>query len=179
MYELARLADLISELTERVDELEEIVGYPGDHDDLDSVHARLQLLEGTEESSGSGSGSGSGGGGSETALVYLTQLKYSATDTRRADIVIEEMLDQMEARLELLILEGGRRPMQTHMDQMRHELAIVRQSTIALLPGAGERSQSANVVAIEGGGIYGDGSLSYPEHIITDLTLNTDGTIEP
>jgi hypothetical protein len=140
-----------------------------------SILTRLAALE------SGGSGGGSGGFAYSGIAPWLPD----PGDTRRTDIVIAAMLDELTATLRAEMQNGGIRPRQTVVDQLMHELAITRQMVIRLgtlspvTTDDAERSQSANVVGRADGSIYGDGSNSHPDHITTNLTINSDGSLEP
>lgn len=158
-------AGTVAKVTTDADSVTEVLADYDTADLIPSMPALLNLI-----------GSGGGGGGS---ISYAAQLLHTEADARPHLTVLTELLAQLEARLLLAIAQGGRRPMQTHEDQLMHAAALIRQITIALSPDTGERHQSANILATVDG-IYGDGSGSYPDHLgPTTLVLNTDGELEP
>lgn len=124
-----------------------------------TIQARLAALEGAGSS----------------VISNIAQLAISASDTRNAATAFLAL----EARVTALETGGATaQPMQQQTDILTHELAIARQTTIALQPPAGERSASANIEkTVEG--IYGDGSDGYPDHLIdATVAINEDGEFE-
>ena len=179
-------------LRQRVAQLEDDLGYTSTARLKGKVAERLARLEGPA----------SGDTPNNVPLKYLSQLQYSAADTRPANEVIEEKLLLLEAKLMLQIASGGQRPQQTSLDQITHEHAITRQEagkTQYLLRRLVEelqvshpdvqlpveiglnRSQSANVLGTSAHTpVYGHNNPSTPEYLgPTSLTPQPDGSLEP
>ena len=120
-----------------------------------------------------------GGGSGGAAAAELLPWQLAPGDTRDTVTVVTALLEALSAELTDMINSGGNvKPMQQITDILTHELAIARQSTIALQPPAGERSASANIEkTVEG--IYGDGSDGHPDHLLdSTMDLNEDGEFE-
>lgn len=124
-----------------------------------SVQTRLLALEGL----------------SGTVISYLSQIAVAADDTRNA----ADVLLDLETRVGTLENGGSSiKPMQQKTDILTQELAITRQTAIALQPESGERSASSN---IEGSvdGVYGDGSDGRSDYLIdSTMTINDDGEFD-
>lgn len=113
----------------------------------------------------------------------VTRVEFNALKTRVAALETALPIAVASLRAELLdaIATGGRRPMQTPLDQVFHELSIVRQIAGRDQLDQLERSQSANILRGENGVIYGDGTSNHPDFLgPTTLTLDpATGYFEP
>jgi hypothetical protein len=155
---------VLEKLALRILQLESDVGYDATERAKGTVADRLNALSGSDTEPG-------------TIISLLAQLKWSEDDARNAIVVLLELLEQLEARLMVAIQTGGRRPQQTPLDQLYFEHSLTRRTLIGLVPGLGEKTQSANVVpSVEG--VFGDGTDGHPDFIDTSLTLNSDGVLE-
>lgn len=119
---------------------------------------------------------GSSGSGGST---FIGDGQWLSTDTRPTSVVWAEDQAAQTAALEAEINNGSSiKPMQQKTDILTQELAITRQTAIALQPDTGERSASAN---IEGSvdGTYGDGSDGRSDYLIdSTMAINDDGEFE-
>jgi hypothetical protein len=138
---------------------------------LSSLAERIAALE------AGGSGGGSGGSGGGAPIGDAQSILWDSPYPMTIAVKIAQLLADVEERLTGLVEAGGRRPRQTNVDQMMVELALARQGVIALLPSAGLRSQSANVLGTNAG-LWGNGGNGSPDFIETELVINPDGTIE-
>ena len=134
---------------------------------LRATEDRLQVLE-----------AGGDGGTGTIGPAYASKLPWQPApgDVRDTVTVVLELMALLETELLEAIADGGRRPRETIVDQIVREMAIVRQTTVALSPNDGLRSQSANVLSTVDG-IFGDGG-NWPDYLETEMTLNPDGTLE-
>lgn len=120
------------------------------------------------------------GGGTGDGIGRGDIIPWNLADTRDIVTVVLALIAALRAEVEDVISNGGRRPMATHVDQLMHELAIVRQIAGLDHPTELERSQSANILGVDDGSVYGDGTNDHPNHLgPTTLTLNEDGSFEP
>lgn len=114
------------------------------------------------------------GSGGESGPAYWDPLTKSSSDTTTIQQAIDAKVAALKAELLDTISAGGARPQTTPLDALMHKLAIVSDSVVSLKPDDGERMEDAMVVHydVDGGGLYGDGTDSYPDFIDTELEFD-------